>query len=116
MARLYANGLGVPKDPAKARSLVEAGCTSNDAGACDQLGYFHALGQAGLTANGPEGIKYFQMACDDASWGSCTNIGLLYLLGIAATPKDKAKAAEYFKLACSHGEDSACQKMKENAM
>ena len=116
LAKLLAKGLGVPKDQPKARSLVESGCKAGDAGACDALGLFHAMGEAGLPANGAEAIKYLQLACDDASWGSCTNIGLLYLLGIAGTPRDPAKAAEYLKLACSRGDEGACQKVKENRM
>ena len=116
MARLLAEGLGVPKDTARAVALVESGCKTNDAVSCDQLGYFHAMGKAGLVANGPEAIKYFQLACDDASWGSCSNIGFLYLLGIGGTPKDNGKAGEYLKLACAHGEEGACKKVKEKGL
>jgi TPR repeat protein len=112
MARLLADGNGVPKDPAKALGMMDAGCKAGDAGSCDLLGFWHATGKVGLSPNGPKGIEYLQMACDDSSWGSCVSIGQIYADGIGGAPKNRDAAAQHFKLACDHGYDDGCRKLK----
>jgi TPR repeat protein/serine/threonine protein kinase len=116
LAFYLADGIAVPKDPVKALAMLEAGCKAGDAGSCDSLGNFHALGKAGLTANGAKGIEYLQMACDDPLWSSCATIGNFYLNGVGGLARDRASATKYLKLACDHGQDDACLTMKKNQL
>lgn len=60
---LYRNGLGVPKDLAKARGLYTLACDNKESTACFNLGSIYAFG-IGTNINIPLARSYFGKSCD----------------------------------------------------
>jgi TPR repeat protein len=110
LSTLYLAGHGVPRDEAKARSLLKRGCDSlkptvsertrlEAAGACGNLALM-------VEATDPkQAITLHRKACDAGQFGACRNLGVL--LSRAAAPDFKAADA-LFRKGCDGGDASSC--------
>lgn len=132
LATAYGNGMGVPRDGAKATALRARACGLGHKVACEERlpseQELRALLEGSKRAcdggmaiacsfvgegliredRAVEALPYFEKACGAGHPMSCAQIATAYLLG-RGVPQDTVKAKALFKQACDAGEPSACE-------
>jgi TPR repeat protein len=100
------DGLGTPRDLAKAALYFEKACAAGHAGSCAAFGW--ALEQGGgVTKDLPRAVSLFRQACEGGEQWSCTRLAFALASGqgVAANP---AEAARLFDAACRAGDVQSC--------
>jgi TPR repeat protein len=108
LAALYGEGLGVPRDLARAESLATTACDNGAVEACGILGAMFAE-KAPARA-----VSYFAKACDGGHSGACTQLAMHHLSG-RGVPQSMPKAAAILTKACDGGDGYACHSLAELA-
>jgi TPR repeat protein len=101
IAELYANGLGVGRDDAKAAQMYQRAADLGDPQAMFALALFKFMGRGGPPDHAA-GVKLFQSSAKAGNLLASYNLGLLYLQGQDVT-KDLKRAAELFQAAARGG-------------
>lgn len=102
---LYANGLGIARDDAKAAEWYKKGADGGDREAMFALAMMKIAGRAG-PANREEGAKLLAQSAKLGKAAAAYNLGLLYLEG-QTFPQDIKRAAELFRQAAEAGNPEA---------
>lgn len=98
-------GLGVAKNDAAARAMLERGCDGGDPVGCNDVGLMLT---SGASQDPAAAAKYFERACTSTSAVGCLGLGLLIRDGRAMV-KDEARAKQLFKRACDAKVAPACK-------
>jgi len=101
IAELYANGLGVGRDDAKAAEYYQRAADLGDPQAMFALAIFRFMGRGG-PQDQAAGVKLFESAAKAGNLFASYNLGLLYLQG-QGVPQDYKRAAELFLAAARAG-------------
>lgn len=137
LGRAYMIGRGVPRDGARAKTLLQSACSSGVAPACGRLGeiafaegrtndahkllsescssgWAHAcdaLGKVALAkpgaAKGIDVFALFKRSCAGGDAEGCWSLGQLFSSGVGVRKND-AEALKYFDLACTGGAKLGC--------
>ena len=102
---LFANGLGVTQDQAKAFTLFLQSADAGYAPAQYDVGRSYFNGE-GTEVNYVEAVKWWTKAADNKNVRALFNLATLYRKGIGV-PRDKALARRYYKLAADLGDSRA---------
>jgi hypothetical protein len=73
VAARYAGGLGVVKDPYRARDLYDKACDGGDALACLSLGALYEAGD-GVLQDSYRARQLFRRACDGGNEEACARL------------------------------------------
>ena len=102
---LFANGLGVKQDQAKAFTLFLQSAHAGYAPAQYDVGRSYFNGE-GTEVNYIEAVKWWTKAADNKNVRALFNLATLYRKGIGV-PRDKSLARRYYKLAADLGDSRA---------
>ena len=105
LGELYANGLGVSADDAKAAQWYKIAAERGDRDAMFALAIFHMTGRGGLHDRA-ESARLLAEAAKLGHAAAAYDLGLLYLDG-QQFPQDYARAAELFRFAANAGNAEA---------
>lgn len=97
LALHYLDGIGVPKDQAKAFKLFKEAAEEGEVGVENHIGlcYLDALG---VPQDYQQAFQWFSKAADKGEASGNTHLGVCYQYGFGVN-KDLFKAVEYFKIA-----------------
>jgi len=109
LGRIYREGLGVPKDPARAADLLGKACDAGHGSACDTLGISYQTGQ-GVPQDYSKAASLYSKACDAGVAKGCNKLGLMYANG-KGVAKDESRAAALYRKACDAGEAMSCSNL-----
>lgn len=109
IALLYWEGLGVPRDFAKAHDWLLQAAHLNHAGAQVKLGYLYTDGR-GVDQDYKEAFFWFEKAARQGDVDGLYNLGVSYLYGYGTEP-DATMAKQYLASASALGDEAA-----ENAL
>ncbi len=102
---MYANGRGVPRDPARAQELYERACQGGAPDVCNTLG--EICEKTGDLSGGlDKAAAYYRTACEGRSSAGCLNLGRYY-----AAREETARAAELYERSCGDGWAAACHQL-----
>jgi uncharacterized protein len=105
LAELYANGLGVGRDDAKAAEYYQRAASLNDPQAMFALAMFKFQGRGG-SRDEKAGTALFEQAAKLGNVFAAYNLGLVYLEG-QIYPQDYKRAAELFTVGARAGNPEA---------
>lgn len=103
---MYKDGKGAPKDPARARPLLEKGCDGGQLAACAGAGeiLYHVAPKDPAKA-----LTLFQKACDGGEPVGCVDLGWASSGSWGpGAQKDLAASAAYFGKACNEKTSLGC--------
>jgi TPR repeat protein len=103
MANLYANGQGVPADPAAAVELYRKSAGQGYAAAQYVLGLLHAYGR-GVPLDYAEAARWYRLAGEQGIADAQNNLGTLHEFG-RGVPQDDAEAVAWYRRAADQGND-----------
>jgi TPR repeat protein len=106
LAALLGEGLGVPRDTARAESLATTACDKGALEACGFLGAMHAEAQPARA------VAYFQKACDGGHRPACSELAMHHLAG-RGVPQSLPKAATLLARSCDAGDGQACHRLAD---
>lgn len=106
LARMYEEGFGVDKDPAKARRWYQKTADLGYVPALSILGKYALAGTAG-TRDAAKALAYFKEAAELGYVPAMYYTGKLYYQGDDGVPQDFAKAAAWFDAAARAGHAGA---------
>jgi TPR repeat protein len=101
IGRLYAEGFGVPMDPATAARWYGKGAELGDMEAAFALGVLHAQGR-GVPRSYPEAAKLLELAASKGHVLANYNLALLFLKG-EGKPLNPHRALEHMRYAAERG-------------
>lgn len=96
----------LPRDPARAMSLVRRGCNLGYGPSCSTLAG-HMIKGEHTQKDVPGALALLQRACDGGRWEDCESIGNIYRDGAAVT-KNPLLAIAAYERACDQGGARAC--------
>jgi hypothetical protein len=105
LATMYDQGIGVSRDPARARFYYEFGAAKNYAPAILSLGQQYERG-AGVNVDVAKAYSYYKRAADLGNARAIYNIGLFNEKGILI-PKNEKRARELYEKSALMGDDIA---------
>lgn len=101
LGAMYAQGRGVPQDPAKAIKWFRKGIEQNNHWAQHNLGYMYSQGH-GVPKNYFEAAKWFRKAANQGNADSQSNLGAMYLTG-SGVPQDFELSYIWLSVAAANG-------------
>jgi TPR repeat protein len=107
LGSLYHNGVGLPKDDARAMTLFRQSCADGWWRGCGRLGESYFWGE-GTTVDNDKAVENFEKACKGHHAPSCFNVALIYRRGLGVI-KDESLAEQRLQQACEFGLPSACR-------
>ncbi len=109
LARLYAEGLGTPRNTQKALDIYQRLADRDNSVAQTILGWWHANG-INVPKNEMLAVAFYKKASTIGNPTARNNLGLMLLNGEGA-PKDERAAAELFEKALAQGEARAANNL-----
>ena len=109
LARMYANGRGVPEDGKAAELWYRRAGRQGDARALAELGRLYLDGKK-VPQNSREALKLFEEAASKGSALGALELGLLYYDG-EIVPKDYALSFQHFQRAAHNGSVAALDRL-----
>ena len=103
----YREGIGVPRDTARAAEYYKQACEGGYAAGCGALGYSYSTGE-GVELDKIRAAELYRLACVGGDARGCYNLGVAYNLGLGV-PQDPAHAAELYRRACEVGYAEGCR-------
>ena len=96
-------GIGVPRDYAKAFALAQHGCEISEftSQPCQVLGYYYEMGH-GVAQDLPRAVALYRKGCDGREAWGCFHLGWSYFNGVGVN-KDPAMGARYIGQGCEMG-------------
>jgi hypothetical protein len=115
-AYMLLNGLGMPKDAARASQLFQRSCDMGLAQGCEQVALLYQSG-TGVTKDVPKSMALLDQACRGDDLNACNWVGVAYEEGKLApeVPKDEARAAGIYDGLCNKGFSLGCSNLGELA-
>lgn len=104
---MYQQGTQVPKDYAKALTLLTRSCKGSFAWGCFNLGQLHRFGM-GVKPDLPYAASLYETACEGGVPNGCASLGAMYEHG-EGVPADPSRAIQYYHEGCSQGLAESCQ-------
>ncbi len=101
LGMMYAQGVGVSKDAAKAVEWYQKAAAQGDAGAQVNLGLMYAHGE-GVPKDAAKAVEWYQKAAAQGHAFAQFNLGMMYVRG-EGVPEDVAKAVEWYQKAAAQG-------------
>ena len=101
LGAMYAQGRGVPQDPAKAIKWFRKGIAQDNHWAQHNLGYMYSQGY-GVPQNYFEAAKWFRKAANQGNADSQSNLGAMYLTG-SGVPQDFELSYIWLSVAAANG-------------
>jgi hypothetical protein len=105
LGQLYANGTGVPRNPAEAVRWYQKAADQNLPAAEEALGIAYETG-TGIGKNLAQAAFWYGRAADQGMRQAQANLGWLYATG-QGLPRDPTLAAKYLRLAAERGSSEA---------
>ncbi|MCB0510146.1 MAG: SEL1-like repeat protein [Bacteroidetes bacterium] len=105
LARMYIQGIGIPKDDNKAFDLYLLAAKQNYAEAQNIIGFLYDNGH-GVKQNEKEAFHWFQKAANNGNAEAQFNLGNFYRIG-RGTEVDLAKAIEWYGKSAKNGYNGA---------
>ena len=122
LAGFYWRGVGVARDPARARSLIEAACGAGNTLGCELRDRFASPAEptaapppaappSGPASSGVDATGILEQRCGERDFNACAGLGTLYLRGVGV-PADAVKAKHYLQQACDGGNANGCEQLR----
>ncbi len=105
LARIYANGEGVPRNGVEAVRWFRLGADQGDADAQNGLGVMYATGR-GVPQDDAEAVGWYRLAADQGNGNAQFRLGGMYKDG-RGVPQDDAEAVRWYRLAADQGHGNA---------
>jgi hypothetical protein len=105
LGAMYYEGLGVPKNAAKAVEWYQKAAAQGNASAQFNLGAMY-YGGVGVPKDAVKAVEWFQKAAAQGNASAQFSLGVMYTKG-EGMPEDAAKAVEWFQKAAAQGNASA---------
>ena len=102
---MYANGIGVPNDDAKAVEWYQKSAAQGDAAAQFYLGLMYADGR-GVPNDDAKAVEWWQKCAAQGVACAQSKLGWMYGEG-RGVPKDEAKAYAWFNIAAVNNDSDA---------
>ena len=110
LGAMYAQGRGVPPDPAKAIKWFRKGIEQGNHWAQHNLGFMYAQGH-GVPKNYFEAAKWFRRAANQGNADAQSNLGAMYSVG-RGVPQDFVQAYIWLSVAVDNGAKFALANLK----
>ncbi len=107
LAQLYAFGIGIVQDKAKAKQLLTSHCNQNSSRACTILGW-----QLYKDKNYDEAARLYRRACDADARRACTALGYAHYTG-QGVEWDVARSKTLYEKSCKAGDANGCTSLAE---
>ena len=101
LGAMYAQGRGMPQDPAEAIKWFRKGIAQDNHWAQHNLGYMYSQGY-GVPQNYFEAAKWFREAANQGNADSQSNLGAMYLTG-SGVPQDFELSYIWLSVAAANG-------------
>ena len=101
LGAMYAQGRGMPQDPAEAIKWFRKGIAQDNHWAQHNLGYMYSQGY-GVPQNYFEAAKWFRKAANQGNADSQSNLGAMYLTG-SGVPQDFELSYIWLTVAAANG-------------
>jgi len=101
LGAMYAQGRGMPQDPAEAIKWFRKGIAQDNHWAQHNLGYMYSQGY-GVPQNYFEAAKWFRKAANQGNADSQSNLGAMYLTG-SGVPQDFELSYIWLSVAAANG-------------
>ena len=101
LGAMYAQGRGMPQDPAEAIKWFRKGIAQDNHWAQHNLGYMYSQGY-GVPQNYFEAAKWFRKAANQGNADSQSNLGAMYLTG-SGVPQDFELSYIWLSVATANG-------------
>jgi TPR repeat protein len=105
LARMHANGHGVPQDYAEALKWYCKAADQGHAGAQRNIGVMYVHGQA-VAQDYAEGLQWYRKAADQGDAQAQRNIGVMYVHGQGVV-QDYAEGLQWYRKAADQGDAQA---------
>ena len=105
MAKMYANGYGVPEDDAEAVKWCRKAAEQGHTNAQGNLGIMYYTG-TGVAKDAVEAVEWFRKAAEQGHTNAQGNLGAMYAKGDGVA-KDDVTAYFWFSLAVAQGNENA---------
>src|SRR5690606_34018276 len=109
-AQAHLQGMGIARDPDKARELFDLGCRAGLVQSCSS--YAALQMERGDVAAKGEAARAFDRACRAGDAPGCVNLALMYLTG-DGVEVDAKRAAELHRKACDMDLGVACDRLAD---
>jgi TPR repeat protein len=103
LARMYDEGLGVPKDDVEAVNWYRKAADQGLVQAQGRLGVMYRRGR-GLPEDEAQAVSWFRKAADAGDGLGMANLGAMYRDGRGGLPKDDVQAVSWFQKAAEAGD------------
>ena len=110
LGAMYAQGRGMPPDPAEAIRWFRKGIEQGNHWAQHNLGFMYAQGQ-GVLQNDYEAAKWFRKAANQGNADAQSNLGVMYSTG-RGVPRDFLLAYIWLSVASANGAKFASENRK----
>ena len=107
LGELYAEGVGIPRDPPRGLGLFRRLCAKGWTRGCGRLGDSYLSGE-GTQADPAKAVENFEKACAGGHAASCLAVAAVYRRGIGGFENDEL-ARQRLQRACTLGLERACQ-------
>lgn len=102
----YAAGNLVPRDEARAASLLASACELRSGFGCTLAGRMHEFGH-GVPRDPARALSFYEQACGLEYMGGCYNVAVMLENG-RGTASSPARAAALYRKVCAAGSNTAC--------
>lgn len=113
-AETYVYGLGVKRDPERARRDLQALCAAKDGSACNQLGDLLGAGLLGKQ-DAVAAFAAHSSACELSDQGGCRAVAEALVFG-EGTARDVLRGTKMWEEACEKGEGTACAQLGSSVL
>jgi TPR repeat protein len=111
LAAVYADGVGVAPEPARAAALFQRACDGDDYNACARLADLLRSGSAAIPRNEDRARQLLGRACTGGVASACTRQATMLMSG--PTGRNAVRAAELLQKACDGGDPEGCVQLGE---
>lgn len=102
----HASGNRVPRDEARAASLLASACELRSGPGCNLAGRMHEFGH-GVPRDAARALSFYEQACGLEYMGGCYNVAVMLENGRGAA-RDPARAVTLYRKVCAAGSQTAC--------
>jgi len=106
---MYQDGLGVPKDPARALALYKEACDARVPRACSRAGSMYSTG-LGTARDMGQAFAYSKLGCDGDDGMGCVNLGVIHVTA-DGVPRDVKLGVAALERACQLDEGLGCMRL-----
>jgi uncharacterized protein len=104
LGRMYAIGVGVPRDDVQAVSWVRRAAERGNGLGMAVLGVMYANGRGGLPRDDVQALSWIRRAAESGDGLGMAQLGAMYANGRGGLPKDDVQALSWFRRAAESGD------------